>query len=340
MRSVTISDVAALAKVSTATVSRALATPGRVSAEARERVLAAVRQTGYTPNVAARSLRVARSMMVLVVVPWQITPFFSDLLLFIDRALAAHGYGMLVGDLHDRAEQEPRLVQLAAAGQVDGLILLNGDVLSDGERRVDEMGVPIVGLCVPAGPKIAAVLVDDFGGGAAVARHFLELGHKRFGYVAGPADNHNEVERFRGFRQTLVTAGIPGSSLDVFAGDFHIASGAAAGRQFLMSKKRPTAIFCASDIMAMGFMHCIQASGVRVPADVSVAGFDGLEIAQYSSPSLTTVVQPCAHMGKAAANHLLDILGTATTDCAQSASTMVLEVCLREGGSTAPPPSG
>ncbi|MEM9222652.1 MAG: LacI family DNA-binding transcriptional regulator [Pseudomonadota bacterium] len=337
-RGTTIADVAALAQVSTATVSRTLAAPDRVSGPTRERVLEAVRQTGYTPNVAAQSLRVARSMMVLVVVPHQVTPFFSDLLLAIDRALSQHGYGMLVGDLTDPAEQEPRLVRLAAAGRVDGLILLNGAILRDGDRRIDNLGVPIVGLCVPAGSSVPAVLADDRGGGAAVAHHFLALGHRRFGYVSGPRGNHNEMQRYLGFARALRSAGISNNAIMRFEGDFHIPSGACAGADFLKVFRPPTAVFCASDMMAMGFIHSVQAAGVSIPQDVSVAGFDGIEIAQYCSPSLTTVEQPREAMGREAARAILDLLEAGEGERAKASNSRTcLGVTLRVGASSAPP---
>ncbi|WMS42929.1 LacI family DNA-binding transcriptional regulator [Acuticoccus sp. MNP-M23] len=340
-RAVTISDVADLAKVSTATVSRALTEPSRVSVATRERVMAAVAQTGYTPNVAARSLRVARSMMVLVVVPYRITPFFSVLLQSIDRALAAGGYGMLVGDLNDREEQEPRLVRLAAAGQVDGMILLNGGILQSGSLRIDEMGVPLVALCIPAAESIPAVLVNDREGSAGIARHLLELGHRRFGYVGGPPHNHNDIERYQGFVAPLLAAGIKLDEIVRYEGDFHIASGAAVGRNFVAQENRPTAIFCASDMMALGFMNQIQSAGISVPGDVSVAGFDGIDIADYWVPALTTVAQPCEAMGKAAAARLLHLLGTqdpAGSPTPAPPLRQELTVTLRISASTGPAP--
>lgn len=341
-RSVTISDVAALAEVSTATVSRALAAPDTVSAAARARVLSAVEETGYTPNRAARSLRVRRTMTVLVVVPWQITPFFSDLLLYLDRALAARGYSMLIGDLNDRAEQEPRIVNLVAAGQVDGMILLNGDILSDGSRRVDEMGIPIVGLCVPIEGNIPAVLVADRDGGAAVAEHFLALGHRRFGYVSGPDGNFNETERFGGYVDRLAAAGIPPAAVARYPGTFHVSSGAAAGERFLAEgRERPTAVFCASDMMAIGFMLKLQSHGVRVPADVSVVGFDGIELGAHWAPPLVTVEQPSEAMARAAAEAAVALLGKGGGTPEPGADTARLDplpVRLRPGGSTAAPP--
>ena len=336
----TISDVARLAEVSTATVSRALAAPDTVSVATRERVLSAVEATGYTPNRAARSLRVQRTMTVLVVVPWQITPFFSDLLLYLDRALAARGYSMLIGDLNDRTEQEPRLVNLVAAGQVDGLILLNGEILADGGRRVDGMGIPIVGLCVPIAPAIPAVLVDDRAGGAIVARHLLDLGHRRFGYVSGPEGNFNERQRWTGFVAALAEAGVAEAEIVRYPGSFHVSTGAAAGEAFLEAQDRPTAVFCASDMMAIGFMMKLQSYGLGVPQDVSVVGFDGIELGCFCCPGLTTVVQPAEAMARAAAERVVALLEPAPERAAETTLPFpLLSVELRLGQSTGAPPA-
>ena len=135
-----------MAGVSIATVSRALANPDRVSAKTRAHVLEIVRRTGYTPNIAGRSLRAARSLTVLVVVPNFITPFFSNLLLGVDRALSAKGYGMLIGNLQDGDAKELALVDLVRSGQADGVLLLNGHVLRSPTGTLADLGVPMVAV--------------------------------------------------------------------------------------------------------------------------------------------------------------------------------------------------
>lgn len=331
-----IAEVAALAGVSIATVSRALANPGRVNAKTREHVLEVVRRTGYTPNVAGRSLRAARSMMVLVVVPTFITPFFSELLLGVDQALSARGYGLLIGNLHDNAEKEQQLVDLVLSGQADGVLLLNGRILQGATRSLADANVPIVAVSMPpTGRDVPAVLVQEREGAAAVAAHLLALGHRRFGYVSGPRGNHIELERWTGFTQTLAAAGVAAKTVVRYDGDFHVASGVEAGRSFLAAKRRPTAVFAVSDMMAIGFMRAMYAAGLRVPDDVSVAGFDGIEFADYCEPPLTTVRQPREAMGRTAAELLVRLIRGEAIPAAARAQR--LEVSLRPAGSTAPP---
>jgi LacI family repressor for deo operon, udp, cdd, tsx, nupC, and nupG len=334
-RPVHIADVAALAGVSTATVSRAIANPDRVSPATRERVLEVVRRTGYTPNVAGRSLRAARSMMVLVVVPSLITPFFSELLLGVDQALSAHGYGLLVGNLHDGKDKEARLIDLVFAGQADGVVLLDGRMLRGPVWSLADASVPIVGVSVPVGPGVPAVLVEERAAAAAVARHLLELGHQHFGYVSGPTDHYTERERWAGFRDTLAAAGIASKTIVRYPGDYHVGTGVDAARRFLAAAERPTAVFAISDVMAIGFIRTVRTAGLSVPRHVSVVGFDGIEFADYCEPPLTTVRQPREAMGRAAAELIVRLIRGEPVPAAERMPR--LEASLRPAASTAPP---
>lgn len=338
-RGLQMAEVAALAGVSIATVSRVLANPGRVSAATREQVLAVVRRTGYTPNSAGRRLRAARSMTVLVVVPSLITPFFSELLLGVDRALSAQGYGLLIGNLHDGEGKEARLFDLVLAGQADGVLLLNGHVLvGAGGRSLADLAVPIVAVSVAAigYPAIPAVLVRDREGGALAAGHLLGLGHRRFGYVTGPDGSSIDDERWAGYRDTLAAAGVPAAAVARYPGDFQVETGADAARRFLATEAagRPTALFAASDMMAIGFTRTLHDAGLRVPRDVSVVGFDGIEFADYCEPPLTTLRQPREAMGREAAELLVRLI--AGEPIAGEELTRQLAVSLRVAASTAP----
>lgn len=332
--SITIDDVAALAGVSTATVSRALSSPGLVAAGTRERVLEAVRSSGYIPNVAARSLRAARSKLILVVFPTRITPFFSELLIGIEDALSTEGYGLIAGSLQGRPERETQLVHFVAAKQVDGVILLNGRMIGSETLRIDQLDVPIVAVGVPGERDIPAVLIDDREGASAVARHLLELGHRTFGYVTGP-EGYVDTERWTGFATTLAGAGISSSEIIRYPGDFAAPSGAKAGTLFVESDKRPTAIFAISDMMAIGFMKTLRAAGIAVPGDVSIVGFDGIEFAGYCAPELTTIRQPSELMGFEAARLLIRLVDRDTIPPDERCK--ILNTELVTGASTAAP---
>ncbi|MBX2805678.1 MAG: LacI family transcriptional regulator [Hyphomicrobiales bacterium] len=332
--SITIDDVADMAGVSTATVSRALSSPGLVARDTRERVLEAVRNTGYIPNVAARSLRAARSKLALVVFPTCITPFFSELLIGIENALSAEGYGLITGSLLERPERETQLVHLVAAKQVDGVILLNGQMIRSDTLRVDQLDVPIVAVGVPGKSDIPSVLIGEREGAAAVAWHLLELGHRTFGYVTG-APGYVDDERWGGFTEVLTEAGIAVSEIVRYPGDFTGASGIGAGLQFIESSKRPTAVFAISDMMAIGFMKTLREAGISVPADVSVVGFDGIEFTAFCEPELTTIRQPSEVMGFEAARLLIELVQEKTIPADERSKTLGTELVIRE--STAPP---
>ena len=308
---VDIKQVAVLAGVSIATVSRAIANPERVNAATRARVLQVVQQTGYTPNVAGQRLRSARAMTLLLVIPSNITPFFSELYQGVERAASARGYGLIVGSLGGEPEHhERRLMNLAFSGQADGVLLVSGRMLRAGPRLLGEAGLPIVAISqVPhQTTDIPAVLVQDREGAAAMAQHLLELGHRHFGYITGPADSYVERERWAGFMATLMAAGISEQSVIRYQGDFTVRTGVTAGECFLATRRRPTAIFAISDMMAIGFMRTVRAAGLRIPDDVSVAGFDGIEFAAYCEPTLTTIRQPTKAMGREGTELLLRLI--------------------------------
>jgi LacI family repressor for deo operon, udp, cdd, tsx, nupC, and nupG len=329
----TIRDVAKRAGVSTATVSRSLAAPDLVSEETRARVAAAITATGYTPNVAARNLRARRTKMVLVVVPNIANHFFAEVLRGIDDELVGHGYGIIIGNLDNLPEREARYVDLVFARQVDGVLLLSGHVPAGNGRTMGEAGLPMASICVEIpGSGLPAVLVDDRAAGESVAAHLLSLGHRRFGYVSGPAGNMSEVGRWGGFRAGMANAGFDPEDTLYWQGDFSLEAGIAAGHAFLDCKRQPTAIFAASDHMAIAFMKTVSEAGIRVPDDVSVVGFDGIEFGAFVTPTLTTIPQPRHELGHTAARMLLGALSGRETG-----GPIYVDAPLFVRDSTAPP---
>lgn len=312
IRAARIQDVAKLADVSTATVSRALASPERVSPQARARVLEAIARTGYVPNPAARSLRSQKTFMVLVVLPDLSNTFFSKILRGIEETLFEAGYGMIIGDLDGSPEKEAHFAAFTAAGRVDGAILLNGHLFGqsrDGRGEAARLNIPLVALCeaIP-GARIPQIEIDNRAAAARMTQHLASLGHRSIAYVSGPSENVLERERFRGYRDGLQKAGLPFDPALVIPGDFTIESGIAAGQMIVAQSKRPTAVFCTSDEMAIGLMRTLFSAGLKVPADISVAGFDDIEFAAVAEPSLATIHQPRRELGQVAASVLIELL--------------------------------
>jgi LacI family transcriptional regulator, repressor for deo operon, udp, cdd, tsx, nupC, and nupG len=311
-RTARIQDVARLAAVSTATVSRALATPERVSPEARARVLEAIARVGYVPNPMARSLRSQKSRMVLVVLPNLDNIFFSKILRGIEETLFESGYGMIIGDLDGSPGKEAHFAAFTSAGQVDGAILLNGHLFGqtrDGRGVPARTNVPLIALCeaIP-GVDIPQIEVDNHAAARGMTHYLASLGHPRIAYVGGPVGNVLERERFRGYRDGLSDVGLPFDPDLVWPGDYSLEAGASAGRDIAGRHVRPTAVFCSNDEMAIGLMRSLMSAGIAVPGDISVAGFDDIEFAGMIEPSLTTIRQPRRDLGRTGALVLLDIL--------------------------------
>lgn len=307
---VRLTDVAKMVGVSTATVSRALANPESVSPTTRKLILDAVRKAGYTPNVAARNLRVRHTKMVLVVVSQISNVVFAEVLSGIDEELNLHGYGLIIGHLDNKAEREDHFVRVALSGAVDGILLLSLRQLPSGARgTILDAGLPTVVLNehIP-GVNVPEVTVNDRESSAQMVAHLAGLGHRHIGHIAGPDHNFTAVERKIGFEQGLRDAGLDPAQAPVWQGRYLLSDGAACGAAFLKMSPRPTAIFAANDEMAIGFVKYVTEHGLRVPQDVSVAGFDGIAFADYLAPTLTTLLQPRREVGRVAARLLVQQL--------------------------------
>lgn len=336
-KAVKISDVARLAGVSVATVSRTLARPGVVIEETRTRVLAAVRDTGYTPNISARNLRVRKTMVVLVAVPDIANPFFAEVLQGIDDTLSAAGYGLIIANLAGSPEKEARYVDLVCAGQADGVLLLCGHVMRSPDRDLRDAHVPLVAACeyIPR-EDFPQVTIDNVGTAREAVEHLIELGHTRIAYLSGPESNILEQQRLEGYRQAMQAAGIAVDAGLILAGDFTFRTGVEAGEALLALEPaaRPTALFAANDEMAIGLIKTVH-GGLHIPNDLSVVGFDGIAYADYCEPTLTTVVQPRRNLGATAAAELIALM---TTGKAGPRKDIKLSARLMLRGSTRRPP--
>jgi LacI family repressor for deo operon, udp, cdd, tsx, nupC, and nupG len=335
-QAVGIAEVAALAGVSTATVSRALSNPEKLRAATLARVAEAVRRTGYTPNVAARSLRGRRTMVVLVVVPDIANPLFADVLQGIDDELSRHGYGLLIGNLARLRAKEAEMLEIVQAGQVDGVILLNGHVPEDRGRALTDLGIPLVAICeaIP-GAAFPQVDVRNREAAQAAVEHLVSLGHRRIAYLAGPEGNILERDRRAGFCAGLAQAGIAETAACFLAGDFSFRAGTDAAAAFLAMPDRPTALFAANDEMAIGFLKAVRDAGLRIPGDISIVGFDGIAFADYVDPVLTTFRQPRHVLGVTGAGLLVKVMNG--TPVAPDEARQRLPVELLARASSGPP---
>jgi LacI family repressor for deo operon, udp, cdd, tsx, nupC, and nupG len=272
----------------------------------------AIAKIGYVPNPAARTLRSQKTRMVLVVLPTLDNVFFSKILRGIEETLFEAGYGMIIGDLDGSPEKEARFASFMAAGQVDGALLLNGHLVGqsrDGRGQPFKTNVPMVALCEAiSGADIPQIVVDNRAAAQRMTEYLASLGHRRIAYIRGPGDNVLERERFKGYRDGLQAAGLSFDETLVWPGDYSLGAGVAVGESILARRVRPSAVFSSNDEMAIGLMRTLISAGVRVPEDISVAGFDDIEFAAVVEPPLTTVHQPRRELGQTGATMLLDLL--------------------------------
>ena len=302
----TIQDVARVANVSTATVSRALSSPGRVAEETRRLVIEAVQKTGYQVNLTARNLRRKQAGAIVVLVPNIGNPFFSQILAGIETTASQAGLNVLIADTRQPRAQEGQLREYLDNNRADGILVLDGALpdrffLADNRARP-----PVVFACEwSEGTKFPSIRFDNEGGAALAVDHLADLGHTRIGHVLGPPDNVLTRERLRGVERALRERGLPIRSDWFLEGDFSLAAGARAARCWLALKDRPAAVTTSNDEMACGFMSELHKHGVEVPRDVSVVGFDDIDIAERFIPALTTIRQPRFEIGESAAAELI-----------------------------------
>ncbi len=305
----TIYDVARLAGVSTATVSRALNGSGQIAPATGAAIDAAVRQLKYRPNTVARSLVTKSTQTIALLLPDIANPFYAALVSGIqERALAA-GSAMLLCTTEGDPEREEQYLSLLRAKQVDG-VLVDGLVLPP--ERITELvreGLPIVCLDRDIdSTSVPLVQVDNRLGARLATEHLLALGHTRIAHVAGAPGLRISDERVKGYRDALAAAGVERDPALVAVGGFTEEGGYEATRS-LLGASQLTAVFAANDLSALGVMHAIAESGRRVPDDVSVVGFDDLRLAGHTTPPLTTVHQPAFEIAQRATQLLLDLAG-------------------------------
>lgn len=302
---VTIRDVARAAGVSTATVSRVFNGSPRVKDATRERVLMSASRLDYWPNAAARSLTTSRSHSLGVLLPDLFGEFFSEIIRGIDHAARLERYQILVSSSHANTHE-----LLAAArslhGRIDGLIAMALDRGSARAVKRISRSFPVVlmnaGLPVR---QCSTVSIANYEGAYALVDHLVGLGHRRLAMVKGPPGNIDARERLRGFRRALHDAGLRARDCLEVSGDFTESSGYQAASLILRHQPRPTAVFAANDYMALGLLSALRQTGIDVPGDIAVAGFDDIAITQYLTPPLTTVHVDAYELGQHAVRLLI-----------------------------------
>jgi LacI family repressor for deo operon, udp, cdd, tsx, nupC, and nupG len=295
-----IKDIARIAGVSSATVSRTLSNPDLVSEETRNRVLKAVDQTGYTPNRFGASLRTQKSGNVLVVMPDITNQVNAGIIKAIEKEAHKEGYSVLLGDTQNDPSREKHYADLLTSGQADGMLLFTPKLpfpINDEKPLYDQIP-PLVNSCeMIAHEEIYTVSINNFEGAKAAVNHLIELGHKKIAAIMGPLETPSALNRFDGYKSALEDAGIKLNPQFVIKGDYLVDTGIQAMEKLLRLKNRPTAVFCFSDDMAIGAMNALREYGYDIPQDMSVIGFDDITYAALVHPKLTTISQPLEQIG-------------------------------------------
>lgn len=297
----TISQVAQRAGVGVATVSRVLNRSPRVSEPTRIRVLEAIDELGYAPNAAARALSTGRTRTVGVVAPFFTQPSVVERLRAVSRVISGAGYQLVLFDV----EGPDRFVELAAGGRLDGLLCVSIHPTAEELRRFEAARVPVV-LVDTEQPGVPGVFIDDVEGGRLAAQHLLDLGHRRIGYI-GDREPHPFGFTSSARRRIGAAAAVEETGeLVVRRGPHGREEARAIAIRMLTSEDPPTAIFAPSDLQALGVLEAAEDLRLDVPGDLSVVGFDDIEVARYAG--LTTVAQPLEESGKRGAEMLIGAL--------------------------------
>ena len=304
MAQATIRDVARRAQLSVATVSRALNGFENVSEEAREKIVAAVKELGYVPHAGARSLSLARTNAIGVVLPALHGEFFSEIVRGMDQVASARGYFLLLSNMHPESPGGGTAVLRALRGRVDGLLLMAPHVQDHELVEALPSGLPTLLINTRGQPAgCPGIHLDNEAGARAVAEHLLAMGRKQIVHITGPAGNIDAQERAEAFRRAVAGK----AKLISVGGDFYEESGERLVKGLLAAGRSFDAVFAANDNMAMGALTALRDAGLRVPEDVAVAGFDDIPLARHLG--LTTVRVRIAELGERALERLIRIVG-------------------------------
>jgi len=332
---VSIKDIARAAGVSHSTVSRALADSPLVAAETKQRIQRLAHEMGYIPSAIARGLVTRRTATVGLVVTTIADPFIAEIVRGIEETALDHDYSLILCDSQADSERELACVRALREKRVDAIIVTSSRVGSLYVPLLEQLGVPVVLINNQhEGRYVHSVCTDNLKGGELVGHYLAACGHRRIAYISGPPGVHSSFERLEGCRAALREHGLEIADDWIFPGDGRTDGGERSIDLLLKRTPRPTAVFCYNDMTAIGAMRVAKESGLRVPHDLSIIGYDDIAFAVYVDPPLTTVAQHKHTLGQRAMDLTLSIL-----DGREETSDIVLMPYLVERASCAPPPA-
>ncbi len=308
-RPASIKDIARSARVSHSTVSRALRNSPLVNPRTAAIIQRIALECGYQPSAAARSLVTQRTYTVGVVVTNISDPFVAGVVCGIEDAASEQGFSVFLANSNADPEQEVRVVRSFEERRVDGIVVTSSRVGALYVPLLTRRRIPIVLLNNQHPSEFAhSVMIDNPAGSLDGMRHLIDLGHRRIAYLGDRHGRQSDTERREGYQTALARAGVPVEPRLIVHGNGKPEGAQEPIAELLALDRRPTAILCYNDLSALGAMHQLRLAGLRVPADISLVGFDDLYISQYLDPPLTTIRQPMRQMGRLAMETLIAML--------------------------------
>jgi len=306
---VTIKDIAQIAGVSPSTVSRALNDSPLIREETKARIREIAAALGYERNELARGLVKGASGALGLLVPDITNPFFAEITKGVEEVARERGFGVVLCTTENEPAREEEYIKLLRRKRVDGLVIATATLDDPHLLELQRFRIPFV-LVSRLAEKVEApfVVVDDRKGGRLAVEHLVSLGHKKIGFIGGPANVHSSLERMQAYREVLAEYKLPFYRKWVTFASFTQEAGRAIGKVMLSAKDRPTAIFAANDLIALGVMEAAEDLGLRIPEDLSLVGYNNIAYAALPRIQLTTVAQPMREMGRIAAEFVIDVL--------------------------------
>ncbi|NRB24661.1 MAG: LacI family DNA-binding transcriptional regulator [Shewanella sp.] len=302
-----INDIALIAGVSNATVSRAFREPQKVSQKTRDKVMLAAKNVGFTPSSLGASLKQGRSYNIVVLVPDITNPYFSPIVRAMEQAANARGYSVLLGDTQDCPDRERSYAKMVKSKQADGIIINSQRLPLD--LDFEQELLPIVSTSeLVENDRIYRIGVDNIAIGKLATEHLLALGHTRIAVVSGNEPLRSCQDRLLGYKLALAEANIAFDPALVYYTQYSTATGAKAAEKIVADIPNISAIFSFGDLISIGILHVLHKMNYQVPQQVSLISIDDISLAMYCTPPLTTVAQPMNTLGELSMNTLIDLI--------------------------------